>query len=182
MLIVARRAHFYVFVPDDEKLIKLMSTTRIDHNDNRLETLGMSWVTPEVGENIFCCCTHPGGIRAWQVQLEADSSIAYQEVLDIHTRHFECYESIAISTKYIAISSGSKFIQLYNQDGAHIRTLSGVWYRVKHWSEGRLRNGCKRRMFATGEIFVRSSIMGAALCMYMGDETRRQRKTCLKIP
>jgi hypothetical protein len=62
MLIVARRAHFYVFVPDKEKLIKLVSTTRIDHNDDRLETLGMSWVTPEVGENIFCCCTHPGRI------------------------------------------------------------------------------------------------------------------------
>ena len=80
MLIIARRGHFFVYVPDDKTTLKLVRVKRIDPQDDRAKARGMTWVSPEVGEHAFCCCMQVGRVRAWSVELRADESVIFHDI------------------------------------------------------------------------------------------------------
>jgi hypothetical protein len=162
LLIVARRGHFFFFVPDEKSLLRLVKVTRIDCNDVRASWTGMCWASPELGKKVFCCRTNPCRVRAWRVDLQSDTSVLLHNVLDFQTADIEVH-AIAVSSSYVAVSRGeSKNISIYNHNGTLLSNLSeGVDDEADE--DDFVYSVC---MFATGEILVSSSIEGAALCIW----------------
>ena len=170
MAVVARRGHFFVYVPDVSKLLKLVHVTRIDANDESVRARGMTWLQPEVAEeNTFCCSTHPGRIRVWRAELQSGASSAViHNILDIQTPESRyCFYAIAVTDKYIAASPGStKRISVYNHNGTVLSSPSEGLNESDYMNEGDDDFVNPLCMFATGEILVTSSVAGAALCIW----------------
>jgi hypothetical protein len=166
MLIIARRGHFFVYVPDGKTPLKLVCVKRIDPQDDCAKARGMAWASPEVGESTFCCCPQVGRVCAWRIELQEDESVVFHEILDIQTDKTEYFEALAVTEKYVAVSPGTtKCIFLYSHNGVLLSSLSeGLDVDDLYVEDDQfIYPTC---MFATGEILVSTSIMGAALCAW----------------
>lgn len=171
MLIIARRGHFFVFVPDDKTILKLVCVKRIDPRDDRAKARGMTWVSLEVGEHVFCCCTQVGRVRTWRVELRADESVIFHDILDFQSDHDKHFEAIAVTKEVRCCISGHNQKNLHSQPhwlGNCSRRFQNTWKR-QDWdsyydAEGGFRH--PMFMFATGEILVSSSAEGIVLCVW----------------
>jgi hypothetical protein len=69
-LLVVRRAHFIVYVPDAKEVLQLVQVTKIEEKDLQFTSSdkGLTWVCPEFATNAFGVSTHPGRLCVWQAQ------------------------------------------------------------------------------------------------------------------